>query len=151
MGQQYIGPDRLQPTTARRVYTSATTLTAADSGALCVWNAAAGFTFTLPTAYAGLWFDFVVGVTATSSAHKVITASASEFIVGAFLQVPDGAAQIVARAADGSTIRAWSANGTTTGGYQGDSFRLTAISATQWVISGIGLATGTEATPFATS
>lgn len=149
---QYTTPERQLPTMIRRVYTTATTLTAADSGALCVWNAAAGFTFTLPAADQGLFFDFVVAVTATSSAHKVITASASEFILGAFLQIPDGAAQIAAQAANGSTIRAWSGNGTTTGGYAGDSFRLTAISTTQWVVShGFGLATGTEATPWATS
>lgn len=149
---QYTTPERMvQPVPLRPVKTGATVLTEADNGALCVWNTAAGYTFTLPTAVQGLWFDFVVAVTATSSAHKVITASASEFILGAFLQIPDTAAQIAAQAANGSTIRAWSANGTTTGGYAGDFFRLTAISATQWVISGIGLATGTEATPFATS
>lgn len=51
-----------------------------------------------------------------------------------------------------ATLRAWSADGTTKGGYAGHSFRLTAISATQWVIqNGLGLATGTEATAFATS
>jgi hypothetical protein len=135
----------------RVVKNAATTLTAADSGAVCVWGAAAGYLYTLPTAQAGLSFDFVVAVTISSSAAKVITASTSEFILGSFLQIPDTAAQIVARNADGSTIRAWSGNGSTTGGWAGDSFRLTAISATQWVISGIGLATGTEATPFATS
>lgn len=136
----------------RVVKNAATVLTAADNGAMCVWGAAAGYTYTLPTAAAGLWFDFVVAVTITSSAAKVITASASEFILGSFLQIPDSAAQITAQNANGTTIRAWSGNGSTTGGYAGDSFRLTAISATQWVISnGIGLATGTEATPFATS
>jgi hypothetical protein len=135
----------------RQTKNAATVLTAADSGALCVWSTAAGYLYTLPTAAAGLWFDFLVATTITSVGAKVLTASASEFILGSFLQIPDAAAQIVARNADGSTIRSWNGNGTTTGGYAGDSFRLTAISATQWVISGIGLATGTEATAFATS
>lgn len=141
------------PIAGRRVIkNAAATLTASDSGALCVWSTAAGYTFTLPTAAAGLWFEFVVAVTITSSAAKVITASASEFILGSFLQIPDTEEQIVARNADGTTIRAWSGNGTTTGGYAGDSFILSAISATQWVVSqGAGLATGTEATPWATS
>lgn len=140
------------PVQGRRVVkTAAATLTTKDSGALCLFNAASGVLYTLPTAEAGIFFDFLVTTTITSGSAKVITASASEFLVGSFLQIPDTAAQIVARAADGTTHRSWVGNGTTTGGYAGDSFRLTAISATQWAIQGIGLATGTEATPFATS
>lgn len=134
----------------RIVKTGAATLTAAESGALCLFNAAAGFTYTLPATAVGLWFDFLVTVTVTSVAAKVIT-PASSFIVGSFLQIPDTAAQIVAHAANGTTHVSWNGNGTTTGGYAGDRFRLTAISSTVWAIEGIGLATGSEATPFATS
>lgn len=145
--------DRIVPAAPlyRKVYNAVTTLTEADSGALCVFGTAAGYTYTLPTAVAGMWFDFVVAVTITSSAAKVITASSAEFILGSFLQIPDTAAQAAAFNANGTTIRSWNGNGSTTGGYAGDWFRLTAISATQWVINGAGLATGTEATPFATS
>jgi hypothetical protein len=139
------------PAPARLVYTGARVLTAESNGALCVWNTAAGYTYTLPAAATGLYFDFVVATTITSVGAKVVTAS-GDFIIGSILQIPDTAAQIVARAADGSTHTSWNGNGTTTGGYAGDSFRLTAISASQWVIhNGIGLATGSEATPFATS
>lgn len=134
----------------RIVKTGAATLTAAESGALCLFNAAAGFTYTLPATAVGLWYDFLVTVTITSVGAKVIT-PASSFIVGSFLQIPDAAGQIVAQAANGTSHRSWNGNGTTTGGYAGDRFRLTAISATVWAIEGIGLATGTEATPFATS
>lgn len=150
---QFAGAERLTPAMPLRpVKTAAATLTEADNGALCVWTTAAGYTFTLPACYPGLWFDFVVAVTITSSAAKVITSAATEFILGSELQIPDTAAQIVARNADGSSIRAWSADGTTKGGYAGHSFRLTCISSTQWVIqNGLGLATGTEATAFATS
>lgn len=130
---------------------AAATLDASQSGALCEFSTAAGYTYTLPACKKGLWFDFLVTINITSSAAKVITNSASEFILGAFLQIPDGAAQIVAQAANGTTIRAWSGNGSTTGGLAGDWFRLTAISDTVWAIQGIGLATGSEATPFATS
>lgn len=145
------GTSLVVPGNVRKVFHAATTLTAADSGALCVWDTAAGFLYTLPAAAEGLWFDFVVAVTITSSAAKVICA-AGDFILGSFLQIPDTAAQAVYHAANGTTHVAWSGNGTTTGGYSGDSFRLTAISGTQWVIhNGIGLATGSEATPFATS
>jgi hypothetical protein len=135
----------------RVVKTAAATLKAEESGALCVFATAAGYTYTLPPCEQGLWFDFVVDTTITSVAAKVITNAATEFIKGAFHQIPDGAAQIVAQAANGTTIRSWNGNGTTTGGYAGDRFRLTAISATVWEIEGTGLATGTEATPFSTS
>lgn len=135
----------------RQVKTGATTLTAAMSGALCIFNTAAGYTFTLPTAAAGIWFDFVIQTTITSVGAKVLTASASEFLVGVFTQGSDGTYVPVYRAADGTTHRSWNGNGSTTGGFAGDWFRLTAISSTQWNIFGFGQANGTEATPFATS
>lgn len=128
-----------------------TVLTAADSGKTCVWSTAAGYLYTLPTAVAGLRFKFVVAVNITSVGAKVLTFNASQFILGSFLQIPDTAAQVVAQNANGTTIRSWNGNGSTTGGYAGDFFHLEAISTTQWVINGVGLATGTEATPFAAS
>jgi hypothetical protein len=138
------------PAASRVVKNGAATLTADESGALCLFSTAAGYTYTLPAAAPGLWFDFLITTTITSVAAKVICAS-GDFILGSFLQSPDGTDAVAAHAANGSTHVAWSANGTTTGGYAGDSFRLTAISTTQWVIQGLGLATGSEATPFATS
>lgn len=133
------------------VKTAAATLTAADSGAVCIFNSAAGDIYTLPTAASGLVFDFVVVTTITSNAAKVITASASEFLLGTFIQSTDGTYTSAAHAANGSTIRAWSGNGGTTGGLAGDWFRVCGISSTQWAIWGMGRATGAEATPFATS
>jgi hypothetical protein len=134
----------------RQVIDAAATLTADDCGALCLFNLAAGFTYTLPAAQKGLWFDFLVTVTVTSVAAKVICAS-GDFILGGFIQSPDGTDDLAVHAANGTTHVSWNGNGTTTGGYQGDFFRLTAISGTQWVIQGLGLATGSEDTPFATS
>jgi hypothetical protein len=134
----------------RKVYSAATTLTRNDSGALCLWDTAAGFTFTLPEAEEGLHFEFVVHTTITSVAAKVICAS-GDFLVGNFIQSTDSTYTSASHAADGSTIVAWSGNGSTTGGLIGDWLRLTAISATQWHVYGMGRATGSEATPFATS
>lgn len=131
--------------------TAVATLTAADSGALCVFNSAAGDIYTLPVPTAGLWFDFVVVVTATSNNQKVITSQATEFLLGTFVQSTDGTYTSALQSANGSSIRAWTGNGSTTGGIKGDWFRVTAISATQWVIWGMGSATGSEATPFAAS
>ena len=100
--------------------TAAATLTAADSGKVCFFTTAAGYTYTLPTAAAGLRFRFVCLVDITSVAAKVITASSSEFLLGSFIQSTDGTYTSAARAADGSTIRAWSGDGTATGGLAGD-------------------------------
>lgn len=129
---------------------AAKTLTAEDSGALCLFSTAAGYTYTLPAAAVGLYFDFLITTTITSSAAKVIC-TAGDFILGSFLQSPDGTDPVAAFAADGAADLAISMNGTTTGGYAGDWFTLTAISSTQWAITGFGLATGSEATPVATS
>jgi hypothetical protein len=133
------------------VKTAAATLTAADHGAYCFFNSAAGDIYTLPTARAGLRFHFVVLVTITSNAAKIITASASEFLLGGFEQSTDGTYTTAVHAANGSTIRAWSGNGGTTGGLAQDWFTVVGLSATQWAIWGHGRATGAEATPFATS
>jgi hypothetical protein len=134
----------------RKVYNAATTLTAADSGALCIFGTAAGYTYTLPAAAAGLHFEFLVGITITSVAAKTICAT-GDFLLGNFIQSTDGTYTSASHAADGSTILAISMNGSTTGGLVGDWYRVTAISATQWYIYGMGRATGSEATPFATS
>lgn len=127
------------------------TLTAKEAGALCVFDSAAGVVYTLPTPIAGMTFDFVVSVSRTSNAHKIITNLATEFLVGAVSLVNSGATTAQAFAADGTTIRALSSNGTTTGGLIGDRYTVTAISATQWAITGVLVNTGTAATPFATS
>ena len=135
----------------RTVYQGgAATLSADDSGALCLFTTAAGYTFTLPAAAEGLWFDFAIHTTITSVGAKVICAS-GDFIVGVFTQGTDGTCTQAQHAANGTTHVSWNGNGATTGGLVGDRFRLTAISSTQWFIEGYGTATGTEATPFSTS
>ena len=134
----------------RPIFRAAQTLTSDHNGALCVYANAAGYTYTLPAAQLGLWFDFVVEVTVTSVAAKCICAS-GDFLLGNFIQSTDGTYTSANHAADGTTIVAISMNGTTTGGYVGDWYRVHAISATQWEIYGMGRATGTEATPFSAS
>jgi hypothetical protein len=132
---------------------AAVTLTAADSGALVVFDKADGATITLPTAAAGLYFDFIVHTTGTSSNNKVITASASEFIKGVLKSVDTDTGNAIAidQAGNGTTHVAITMNRTTTGGITGTHFRLTAISATIWMVDGFNFGSGTVATPFATS
>jgi hypothetical protein len=151
----YRSPNLSQHTAAARKVISdgvaTRTLTIKESGSLCAFDLAAGVVYTLPTPVAGAFFDFITTVTITSNSAKVITNLATEFLVGAAALVNSGATTAQAFAANGTTIRSVNGNGTTTGGIIGDSFRLTAISATQWAVSGVLVNTGTAATPFATS
>lgn len=129
---------------------AAATLTAADSGAVCVFNNATGFTYTLPAAEAGLRFTFVVQTTVTSGVARVACAS-GDFLLGTILQIIDTSFAPTARDANGTTHLAWEGDGSTTGGIKGDFFHVQAINASQWQIWGINTATGSEATPFKTS
>lgn len=128
------------------------TLLAEESGALCLFDRAAGNVYTLPTPVEGMQFEFAVTVLLTSNAYKIITAAATQFIVGSLM----GGSLTVADSgdvfqADGTTIVAISSNGSTTGGLVGGKIRLTAISTTQWLVDGDFVGSGTLATPFATS
>ena len=127
-------------------------LRANESGSLCLYDRAAGIIYTLPTPITGMKFDFLVSVSVTSNAHKVITAAATEFLLGGIIM---GDVTIATSGdffqANGTTHRALSAAGTTTGGLYGERYSLVAISATQWVIHGVCHGAGTLADPFATS
>jgi hypothetical protein len=127
-------------------------LLAKESGALCLFDRAAGVVYTLPTPVIGMQFEFATTVTITSNAAKVITKTiASEFILGLVDILIATSATTLAAAFNGSTHVAISMNGTTTGGVIGDRFRVTAISSTQWVIDGVVSGSGSIATPAATS
>lgn len=128
------------------------TLLAKESGALCVNDRAAGIVWTLPTPVEGMAFEFEASVAVTTNAYKVITAAATEFLLGSVIM---GDVTIATSGdvfeADGTTIVAISEDGATKGGLIGDRFVVTAISATKWLIHGVLRGAGTLATPFATS
>lgn len=151
----YSGPNLSQHKAAARKIISdgvaTRTLTLKESGSLCCFDLATGVVYTLPTPIAGAFFDFFTTVTITSGAAKAITNLSTEFLLGAVSLVNDAATTAESFLANGTTIRACSSNGTTTGGVAGDCYRVTAISATQWAISGVLINSGTAATPFATS
>ncbi|MEI6282733.1 MAG: hypothetical protein WCP82_08475 [Alphaproteobacteria bacterium] len=150
----YRSPNLSAHTAAARLVISpgvATTLNIKDSGALCVFDLAAGFVFTLPAPVKGAFFDFIVATTITSNSAKVLTDSAATFLLGAINTVNSGATTAQAFAANGSTHRSINGNGTTTGGIIGDSYRVTAVNSTQWAVTGSVVNTGTALTPFATS
>lgn len=131
---------------------AARTLKANESGSLCLLDRAAGVVYTLPTPIVGMTFEFLATVAVTSNAYKVITSAATEFLVGGIIMGDVTVAQSGDYfEADGTTIRAISAAGSTTGGLLGERYKVTAISTTQWVIHGVCHGAGTLATPFATS
>ena len=128
-------------------------LLAEESGALCLFDRAAGVVYTLPTPVEGMQFDFMATVSVTSNAYKTITKTiASEFLIGGVtmssLTVAESGDFFVA---NGTSHVAISEAGSTTGGLVGGGYRLTAISATQWAIKGVTCGSGTLADPFATS
>lgn len=128
-------------------------LTASESGSLCLYDSAAGVVYTLPNPVAGMTFDFMTSVKRTSNAHKVITKTiGSEFILGTIFGYTTDVTEIDGFVADGSADVALSHNGTTTGGDLGGRYTLTAISTTQWLMTGnMYCGTATPATPVATS
>ena len=151
----YGGPDGCAVTGLHReivTVTANTTLKAEQSGALVLLGVASGATVTLPAPSEGRQFDFSVSVSRTSNSYKIITNSASVFLLGAYMA---GDATIATSGdiftGDGSTHVAITIDGDTKGGLVGGHLRFTAISATQWFVEGLVIGTGTMATAFATS
>lgn len=127
-------------------------LLAEESGALCIFDRAAGIVFTLPAPVEGMQFEFEATVAVTSNAYKVITNAATVFLIGAVMI----GSLTVAESGDvfqgnGTSHVAVSMGGSTTGGLIGSKLKFTAISSTQWIVEGIAVGAGTLADPFATS
>ena len=140
----------------RQVISGVTTsrqLLPSESGALCLFYAAAATTYTLPTPVVGMFFDFNVIITGTG-AFKVITKTiASEFLNGG---VQIGSETLLESAdsfaANGTTHVAVLMDADTKGRIKGGGFmRFTAISTTVWAVEGFLVGAGTLATPFSTS
>lgn len=127
------------------------TLTALESGSICLFDRAAGIVYTLPAPVAGMFFEFRTTVTITSNAAKTITDAATTFLVGSMQSLTATSAVSFASTANGTSHVAVSSNGTTTGGVIGDNYCVEAISATQWAVNGMVSGSGTLATPFSTS
>jgi hypothetical protein len=133
--------------------TTETQLTAKQSGALVLLNDATGHVIRLPTPVAGMWFEFLATVAVTSNEYKVITKTvASEFLIGAVIS---GNLTVASSGdvfqADGTSHVSINENGSTTGGLIGDTFKVVAISTTQWAIEGRQVGSGTNADPFDTT
>ena len=138
---------------ARQVIDGSTarTLLASESGALCMLNVAAGQTYTLPIIGAndvGMFFEFSVTVTGTSS-YSIDTGQAADKIGGGLLMAsttPNETDFIPATIASTVSIDLDSAaTGENAGGY----FKMVVISATEWTVGGYAVGVGTMLTPFA--
>lgn len=120
-------------------------LEASESGAVCLFNRAAGIIYTLPTPTKGLKFDFSTTVDLSSNAYKIITkAPASEFLAGywqGYGTVAQGAALILCDQADPSSDVSllFDLGSNHLKGYQGGTLHLVAISTTVWMVSGFSV------------
>ena len=123
------------------------------SGAIIALDRAAGIVLTLPTCLVGLTYEFITTVSVTTNSYKVITnRTATEFLMGEIISDDTDTSDAIALfPANGTTHVAITMAGTTTGGLVGSHFRITCISATQWLIEGVNKGSSTVATPFATS
>jgi len=142
------------PVIAGTAYASPTVLTASQSGAICLLNAAAGNVFTLPAATAanvGVTFKFIQTATVTSNAAIIQGASSSDlFIAGSSIMQQVTATPAFAKyAPNGSSNYKVSGNGSTTGGIIGDQYTVVCTGLNAWLVNGTQTATGSVATPFA--
>ena len=138
---------------AQQVINGATarTLLAGESGALCLFNVAAGVVYTLPAIGAndiGMYFDFAVSVTGTGS-YSIDTDAATTFIGGGIFGASTTAGGGDAFAADIAATVSIDLDATETGEDAGGRFTLVATSTTTWVCGGYTVGSGTIATPFA--
>lgn len=134
--------------------TATRTLREEESGAMCLFDRAAGIVYTLPAACAiGTYFDFVTAVTITGGSAKVITGAGTELMVGQILNIDTDTSDTLAgwKSLVGTSNIAVTMNGSTTGGIIGDVIHCVKVTTTKWAVTGFTLGTGTVATPFATS
>ena len=149
-GNDKTDSNAVPETPFRKVIASAKTLTADDNGAHIAFDAAAGYTVTLPPAAPGLYFTVSVDTTVTSLVARLACAT-GDFFKGTILQGTDGTFTQAAQTANGTSHLAWEGNGGTTGGIIGDNMQVVKDTATTWRIRGLNTATGSTATPFKTS
>ena len=127
------------------------TLTQRESGGIFLFDSAAGVVYTLPAPSIGMNFKFFSTVTITSNSAKIITNAATVFLLGEVFTYTTATASGAGFAFNGSTHVACTMNGTTSGGIIGTMVEVTCLSATQWLINGLIVGSGTIVTPAATS
>lgn len=127
------------------------TLTQRESGGVFLMDAAAGIVYTLPAPSVGMNFKFFSTVTITSNSAKIITNAGTVFLLGEVFTYTTATVAGAGFAFNGTTHVACTMNGTTSGGIIGTMINVTCLSATQWLIDGLIVGSGTIITPAATS
>lgn len=143
-----LDQDGREGTSRLRTITAATTLSQElHDGQTIYLNNTTGFAITLPAANGtGTKFKFFVAATVSSGSHTIVTASASDVYKGFAHLIGDDAAALGGfTTITGVTI---TMDGTTRGGFAGDSIELEDVATGVWSVRMFGHATGTEATPF---
>lgn len=126
------------------------TLTADQTGAIVLFDRAAGLTYTLPPPTPGLQFIFAVTVSITSGTAKVITDAPTTLLLGSLANAI-AAGTSTQFIANGTTHRSILQNGSLTGGLQGSLVYVYCVSGTQWLVDGTVLGSGASTTPFGVS
>lgn len=135
-----------------------TTITAATSGSVRLFDSASTTAYTLPAPVVGLYYDFLWTALETGGQnHSITTDAGTTFLTGYITMFSDVNVTPSATlgpkgfAGDGSTHIKITMNGTTTGGGIGTRLRFTCISSTVWAVTGtVRSPSGTIATPFST-
>jgi len=129
--------------------TSVNKLTVAQSGALVLFDSAAGNIYQLPPPSVGAWFEFLVTVTRTSNSHSIDTDAATTFIglggIVAASSTPGQSDTFVPAATDVSI----DLDVATTGEQAGGNLILTCVSSTVWAVSGRTFGVGSATDPYA--
>jgi hypothetical protein len=157
MALTQIGPNSTDGQVAPGLHTEVTAsggatrvLTPAESGGIFLWDAATGVDYTLPAPVAGMQFTFYATVSVTSNAHAISTDAATTFIGGALSMGIAATDTNEMQVGDETSDVTISMNGSTTGGLEGTSITVTALSSTVWVAhSSTVIGSGALATPFA--
>lgn len=118
-------------------------------------NTASGSVLTLPAATgSGVHIKVVVSVTATSNAHKILTAPITDVLIGQAVGATAAGATLKFSAATAGafhSIQMPFAGTQPSGGFEGDVFDFTDVAAGKWHVEAMYQAGTTATTPFSTA
>jgi hypothetical protein len=115
-------------------------------------NTAGGSTATLPAATGtGNKYKFLVSVSTTSAAHKILTAG-TDYIIGVAMGYTGSTAKVFGSpAATNRSIQMPNSGSQPSGGIIGDYFEFTDVGAALWAVRSMYQAGTTPTTPFSSS
>lgn len=130
------------------------TLSSANAFNTVLLNTAAGSVATLPAATGtGNVYKFVVTTTASSNAHKILTAPVTDVLIGFATGQNSNTAKCFSAAAASAfhSIQMPFAGTQPSGGFEGDWFEFTDVASGKWAVRACYQAGTTPTTPFSTA